>query len=243
MMHRALIFQNAPGEGPGILADCLDRRQWDWEIIDLFQGDAIPADWMEVSLLLVMGGFMNVYEEDAYPFLIAETRVIRKAFDEGLPVTGFCLGAQLMAKALNAGVTKGSKKEIGWYPVRLTKQGLTDPLLSSFPKESMVFQWHGDTFDLPAGAVRIFSSKDYPNQAFCFGEMNYGFQFHFEITKHMIQEWINNDTNEMEEMKTENLEETILKDADSHLPVANALAEIFFTNYLRKIETLPEKQI
>ena len=237
MKHRALIFQNAPGEGPGILSDCLDQRQWNWKIIDLFQGDAIPADWLESSLLLVMGGFMNVYEEDAYPFLKDETQVLKKAFDKGLPITGFCLGAQLMAKALNARVMKGPKKEIGWYPVRLTEQGMADPLLSPFPQKSMVFQWHGDTFDLPRGAVPIFSSKDYPNQAMRFGEMNYGFQFHFEITKHMIQEWINNGADEIEETKTENLEDTILKDADRHLPMAHSLAETFFDNYLRKIET------
>jgi GMP synthase-like glutamine amidotransferase len=147
-----------------------------------------------------------------------------------------------MAKALNVEVTKGPKKEIGWYPVRLTKKGMTDPLLSSFPEKSMVFQWHGDTFDLPRGAIRIFSSKDYPNQAVRFGEMNYGFQFHFEITKQMIQEWINNGADEIEDMKTENLEDTILKDADRHLPVAHSLAEIFFNNYLNKIESSSEKQ-
>jgi GMP synthase-like glutamine amidotransferase len=240
MSHRALIFQNADGEGPGILTHCLNIRGWGWKIIAFNLGETIPEDWKNYSLLVVMGGPMNVYEEDAYPFLKDESQILKRAFEKGLPIMGFCLGAQLMAKALNTRVTKGPKKEIGWYPVRLTKQGMTDPLLSSFPEESMVFQWHGDTFDLPKKAIRIFSSKDYPNQAMRFGEMHYGFQFHFEITGDMVREWIIKGRDEIEKMNVKNLEDTILKDTDRCLPKVHSLAKTYFNNYLKRIEAVPE---
>jgi len=138
MNSNALIFQNAKGEGPGILADCLERRGWDWKIVSLYLGETIPADWKKYSLLVVMGGPMNVYEQEAYPFLKQETTVIKESFKTGLPVMGFCLGTQLMAKALGAKVKKGYRKEIGWYTVRATDQGLQDPLLNAFPKEPVI---------------------------------------------------------------------------------------------------------
>ena len=236
MDHKALIFQNASGEGPGILADCLQNRGWDREDILLYRGDNISEKWRGHSLLIVMGGPMNVYEEDAYPFLRQETEVIRKAIRTGLPVMGFCLGVQLMAKALGARVKKGHKKEIGWYSVHLTEKGLQDPTLKSFPEESVVFQWHADTFELPKEATRIFSSENYPNQAIRIGDMNYGFQFHFEITADMIAEWIKNGMDEIAEMQVEDLNETIIREADIYLPKAHSLAESFFNNYLEIIE-------
>jgi len=236
MGPKALVFQNAEGEGPGILADCLERRRWDWKPVSLYLGDTIPEDWREYSLLVVMGGFMNVYEEETYPFLKNETAVIKEAFGMKLPVMGFCLGAQLMAKALGAKVVKGPQKEIGWYPVYLTEYGENDILLSSFPKEAIVFQWHGDTFDLPDNAVRLFSSENYLNQAMRIGDMNYGFQFHFEITRDMIIDWIKTGREEIDGLALKNLPNAIIRDVQAYLLELHCLAESFFDRYLHRIE-------
>jgi len=233
---KALILQNAEGEGPGIFEECLKERGWKWKIIYLYLEEKVPIDWSTSSLLVVMGGPMNVYEEDTYPFLKEETQIIRAALDNDLPVMGFCLGAQLMAKALGARVVKGHTKEIGWYPVQLTKQGQRDPLLSSFPKQVTVFQLHEDTFNVPAGAVRLFGSENYLNQAMRIGDMSYGFQFHFEITKDMIEQWIRNSGKENDEMGDNAKADIIIEDAQRYLPNLHILAKSFFDNYLQKVE-------
>ena len=225
---KALIFQNWEPEGPGIFTDVLDKKGWGHDVVHLYRGEVIPSDWQDYDLLVVMGGPMNVYEEDTYPFLAQETIAIQKALENGMPVIGFCLGAQLMAKACGVKIYKGPKKEIGWYPVRMTDQGMDDPLLNSFPEEVMVFQWHEDTFHLPYGAVCLASSQDYPNQAMRVGTMSYGFQFHFEITKDMIAEWLRTG---------DNLPDKILKDSDINLPQAHVLGTSFFSNYLEMIGT------
>lgn len=236
MKPKAIIFQNAEGEGPGILEECLKTRGWEWKIIHLYLEEEIPTDWSNSSLLVVMGGPMNVYEEDTYPFLREETQTIRMALDNGLPVMGFCLGAQLMTKALGARVVKGHTKEIGWYPVQITEQGQKDPLLSPFPKQVTVFQWHEDTFHLPAGALRLFGSENYLNQAMRIGDMNYGFQFHFEITNDMIEQWIRSSGNEIDEMGGKALADIITGDAQGYLPNLHTLAKSFFDNYLHMVE-------
>jgi GMP synthase-like glutamine amidotransferase len=229
---RALILQNASGEGPGILGDILDRKGWDRHTIRLYGGEEIPSDWENYHIIIVMGGPMNVYEEDAHPFLVSETRIIREGLEKGFPVLGFCLGAQLMAKASGAKVYKGQKKEIGWYPVRLSEEGMGDPLLKSFPDKFTVFQWHGDTFHLPQEAICLVGSDDYSNQAMRIGTMGYGFQFHFEITKEMIAEWLESGREEIKEMGNANLSHQILRDTDRFLSGAHALAEYFFIPYL-----------
>jgi GMP synthase-like glutamine amidotransferase len=232
---RALIFQNWEPEGPGIFADVLDQNAWGRKIVHLHRGEKIPSEWQSYDLLLVMGGPMNVYEEDIYPFLASETMAIQKALEKGMPVIGFCLGAQLMAKACGAKVVKGTQREIGWYPVQFTDHGMQDPLLKSFSREVCVFQWHGDTFHLPDRAVRLATSKDYLNQAMRIDTMSYGFQFHFEMTKEMIVEWIRTGQEEIWEMNLENLPVRILKDSDLHLPQSHALGRSFFNDYLQMI--------
>jgi GMP synthase (glutamine-hydrolysing) len=114
--------------------------------------------------------------------------LIRQAADVGMPVLGICLGSQLIAAALGAQVYAGPRKEIGWYPVETVDK--SDPLTRRLPSTLMAFHWHGDTFDLPADAVRLFRSKLYQNQGFRWGNHVYGMQFHLEVTAAMIEEWL-----------------------------------------------------
>lgn len=186
----------------------------------------IPPDWETYHVMIVMGGPMNVYEEDTYPFLATETVVIEEGLRKGLPVLAFCLGVQLMAKASGAEVFKGREKEIGWYPVRLTTGGMNDPLFKSFPDEFMIFQWHRDTYHLPQGAVRLVDSENYPNQAMRIGDMSYGFQFHFEITRDMITEWLESGRDEIGEKHYGSLSNQIFNDTGRFLSQVHSLANI-----------------
>lgn len=238
MRQWALILQNAAGEGPGILGDILLQRGWGIHRVRLHRGERIPSNWRNHGLLLIMGGPMNVYEEAQYPYLAHETSVIQEALRNEMPTLGFCLGAQLMAKAGGAKVKRGRQREIGWYRVCLTAEGTGDPLLKSFPVEFTVFQWHGDTFDLPAGGVRVVSSERYPNQAMRLGAFSYGFQFHIEVTKEMISRWLSSYRDEIQEMGDPCLAERLQRDTRTHLANVHELAGSFFHRYLDCIKGL-----
>ena len=140
--------------------------------------------------LVVLGGPMNVDEQESHPHLATEVRLIRSAIERDIPVLGICLGAQLIARALGAGVRSGAEKEIGWYDVSPTEAGRRDPLFAHFDETERIFQWHGDTFDIPEGAVHLASSPACPNQAFRYGDNVYALQFHLEVDERLIRRWL-----------------------------------------------------
>ncbi len=188
-----LIIKNVFGEGPGTIADHLSAERVPYSVIDLSIGDAVPqVD--SFTHLLVLGGPMAVYEMHRYAYLINEALLINAAIKANKHVMGVCLGAQMLAHVLGARVYPGPKKEIGWYEVALTPEGMNDPLMSvlALPgrNAAQVFQWHGDTFDLPREAVRLASSDLYPNQAFRYGDRVYGLQFHIEVTPQIVRDWL-----------------------------------------------------
>ncbi len=187
-----LIIKNIPAEGPGTIEDCLKQKGMPYRILEFSKGEE-PADTGEYTHLIVMGGPMAVYEMNEYPYLRKETELITSFIESGKAVFGVCLGAQMIAHALGARVYPGGTREIGWYRVDITPQGMEDPAFSNLSVESApvaeVFQWHGDTFDLPRDAVRIASSDVYPNQAFRYGGNVYALQFHIEVTPAVIREW------------------------------------------------------
>lgn len=151
--------------------------------------DAIDAALlMKPELVVILGGPIGVYENDLYPFLDAELVAIRARLDSGKPTLGICLGAQLMAKALGAGVAPGPQKEIGWAPLTLTAEGRAS-VLAAFAT-TPVLHWHGDNFELPVGAVRLASTPACPNQAFAIGDKQLGLQFHIEVDPARIEQWL-----------------------------------------------------
>lgn len=140
--------------------------------------------------LVLLGGPMSVNHADRYAHLTTEMRLIEQAMKQNLPVLGICLGAQLIAKTLGANVYESPRKEIGWYEVSPTQPAKSDPLLAPFGRTEQIFQWHGDTFEIPKGAAHLASSPLCANQAFRYQANVYGFQFHLEVDQPMIERWL-----------------------------------------------------
>jgi len=188
-----LIIKNIAGEGPGTIEEHLRAESLPYSIIDLKNGDEAPHI-SAFTHLVIMGGPMAVYEMEQYAFLKDEGLLIERAVKANKHVLGVCLGAQMVAHSLGARVYAGGQKEIGWYEVELTDEGMRDPCVSQLAhdgrKSAQVFQWHGDTFDLPAGAVRLASSGLYPNQAFRYSDRVYALQFHIEVTPVIVLDWL-----------------------------------------------------
>jgi GMP synthase-like glutamine amidotransferase len=189
-MSEFLVLQHIECEDLGTIGDAMSRRGIGYNYVRLFDGEPVPSSLYKYSGLIILGGPMNVYEEDKYPYLKDEDILIKKAINKDTPLLGICLGGQLIAKATGVKVRKGARKEIGWYKLNLTRHGMQDRAFKVLPDELTVFQWHGDTFDIPAGAAHLAGSGLFPNQAYRVGNKVYGLQFHLEVTQEMIRRWI-----------------------------------------------------
>jgi GMP synthase (glutamine-hydrolysing) len=185
---KALVLQHIACEPPGVFEDVLIDRGASIHRVELDEGEHLP-DWRGFELIVAMGGPMSVNDEDEHPWLVDEKRLIREAVDAGMGYWGACLGVQLLASALGARVYAGPQPEVGVLPVRLTDEGMADPVLGGLPRDLLTLQWHGDTFDLPEGSVLLAGSPAYPHQALRYGHAAYGVQFHVEVTGDMAREW------------------------------------------------------
>jgi len=184
-----LYVKHVATEGPETLGDFFVRQGLPSRTIDLWRGDPLPEDLSSYQAVIVLGGPMNVYEEDKYPFLRKENQFIQRIVAEGVPYLGLCLGAQLLAKASGAQVVKSPEKEVGFSDIQLTSSGKKDFLFQGVRNTIRVFQWHEDMFLIPSGSENLASSPACPYQAFRVGKSAYGLQFHVEISDKTIQEW------------------------------------------------------
>ena len=180
-------LQHVPFEGLGSIEPWLISAGYRITNTRFFHTTELPRP-QEIDLLVVMGGPMSVNDEREFPWLAQEKRFIRSAIDLGKPVLGICLGAQLIATAMGEQVYPNPVKEIGWYPIQgvAAEGGWT----FSFPPSVEVFHWHGETFDLPSGAVRLARSEGCENQAFQLGRLVIGLQFHLETTPASAREMV-----------------------------------------------------
>jgi GMP synthase (glutamine-hydrolysing) len=187
--RRFLVIQHAECEPPGAYEDELLEREIGFERVQLDVARSLP-DWRRYAAIVTMGGPMGAYEDSELQWLADERRLIGDAVRAGTPYWGVCLGAQLLAASLGARVYPGPAPEVGVYnDVELTRAARTDPVFEGAPARITTLQWHGDTFELPAGATLIASSPAYPNQAFCWRRA-YGVQFHLEASPELAASWL-----------------------------------------------------
>jgi GMP synthase (glutamine-hydrolysing) len=180
------VLQHIPCETLGTIADALQCKGITPQYLRSFAGEPVPRDMADAAGLIIMGGPMGVYEQDLYPYLQDELRLIENALRQEKPVLGVCLGSQLLAAALGAQVKKNTAKEIGWYPITLTDSAREDYLWKGVEPSFAAFHWHGDIFDLPQGATSLASSTLTPCQAYRYGTNAYGLLFHMEVTREQI---------------------------------------------------------
>ncbi len=191
-------IQHVPFEGPAALEDWANARGHDLKGIHIYKGDTLP-DPGEYSLLVVLGGPMNIYDEKQYPWLADEKQYLARAIKSDKTVIGICLGAQLLADVLGAKVKPNIVKEIGWFPVSLTPLGWNDPIFKHMPATFEAFHWHGDTFELPPNAHHIATSYACPHQAYIWDGRVIGLQFHLETKPKSVELLLENCADEIEE--------------------------------------------
>ncbi len=225
-METVRVIQHIECETPGTIADALHAEAISLQTVNAYKGEPVPKEMGAAAGLVIMGGPMGVYEEDRYPFLREELRLIERAVKEDKAVLGVCLGSQLLAKALGARVAKGKKKEIGWYPVTLSQQAKVDPLWQGVESPFTAYHWHGDVFELPRGAEPLASSALTPYQAFRYGGRVYGFLFHMEVTEKIIGDMIRTFA---EELKEEGLgDQHITEGVANYLPHLQSIGKVVF---------------
>lgn len=182
-----LVLQHIACEPPAAFEDELEAWGASLDRIEIDEGDPLP-DWRGYAGIIAMGGPMGAYEEDRLPWLAAEKRLIADAVRAGTPYWGVCLGAQLLAASLDGRAFTGPAAEVGVLPVRLTPAAHADPVFGTLPPQFVALQWHADTYDLPAGAVRLAESDAYPQQAFRVHNA-YAMQFHLEVDAGLATAW------------------------------------------------------
>lgn len=237
-MQRLLVVRHVPHETIGTLSPLLAGHFTvaSWEAWNKRRPSADPRRY---AGLVVMGGPMGVYERDRHPFLKDEIRLIQQFIALNKPVLGICLGAQLIAHALGARVYPNRKKEIGWFPLRLTKESRQDPLFQKLPTSCTVFQWHGDTFDLPRGAALLARSPLCRHQAFRWGDRVWGLQFHVEVDKTMILDWLRQPGADKEMAQAgRGVENKIVQGLPSRLPALARLAKPLLSAWVRQLAPL-----
>jgi GMP synthase (glutamine-hydrolysing) len=189
-MRKLLVFQHVAHEILGTLNPLLKRAGFRIRYVNFGRHPEAQPSLDGYHGLVVLGGPMSVYEDHRFPHLITEMKLIEYAMQRNIPVLGICLGAQLIAKTLGADVYANKQKEIGWYDLHTAPEAAQGSILNLLGQTEKVFQWHGDTFDIPAGAVHLAESTLCVNQAFRYDKTIYGLQFHLEVDAAMIQRWL-----------------------------------------------------
>jgi len=227
-MKPIYIFRHITCEGPGYFGDFLERSRIPSRLIAIDRGDSVPTDIADMGGLVFMGGPMSV--NDPLPWIDAELDLIRQARLAELPVLGHCLGGQLIAKALGATVRANAAREIGWHDVRQTAS--SSPWLADLPATFSAFHWHGETFELPEGAIHLLESRWCRQQAFVSGNM-LALQFHVEMTAAMVEEWANLYRKELANPGAGiQSHEAMLTDVETRITALQAVADVIYGRWL-----------
>jgi GMP synthase-like glutamine amidotransferase len=234
-----LVLQHIACEPPAAFEDELRDRGLELARVELDEGEPLP-DWREFAATVVMGGPMGAYEDGAHPWLRAEKALLRDAVESDHPVWGVCLGAQLLAAALGARVYPGEQPEVGLLPVELTAAAAADEVFAVAPSRFPTLQWHGDTFDLPAGATLLAGSPAYPHQAFRFRRA-YGLQFHLEVTPELAAEWgaVPAYADSLEAIQGRGALDRLVGEVAERAPETLPLARRMFGRWLERVARVP----
>ena len=200
----------------------------------LMADDLSPIDALSEDLLIILGGPISVNDAAMFPFIEAEINLLKQRIAADKPTLGICLGAQLIASALGANVYPGREKEIGWYGLSLTDAGEQSALRYLNAEHCSMLHWHGETFDLPDGAVLLASSEKYLNQAFSVGKNTLALQFHPEITQHGMEKWFIGhigEINQTEGISVNKLREDTRKNANQ----LEVQGELFFNSWFNEV--------
>ena len=240
-MRRLLVFQHVSFEILGTLHPLLKARGFRIRYANFGRHPHARPEIDRYNGLVVLGGPMNVDDYERHPHLAVEVELIEQAIDQGLPVLGICLGAQLIAKALGARVHANGGKEIGWYDVSPTSAAKDDPLFRDFDEVEKIFQWHGDVFELPTGAVHLATSQRCLHQAFRYGTNVYGLQFHLEVDERLIERWLTVPAHCAELNEEQIAPATIRHETTQYPPRAHAMSEQVFGRFI-DLFNLPPKR-
>jgi GMP synthase (glutamine-hydrolysing) len=226
-----IVLRHTPVEGLGLLGNALREVGVHHRYLDLAKGEPLPRDLRGMGGLIILGGPMAAYETDRHPFLAAELDLMERTMTAGRPMLGICLGAQMIAQVLGARVYRGEKPEVGWGPVELTADGRDDPLLVDVDSPLTVFHLHADTYELPADARNLARTKTYEQQAFSWGDLVYGFQFHLEFNDTIIAR-LAAEPDSRKFIETAGVDpQALVRDAPAHLRELSGVAQRVFSRF------------
>jgi len=188
-MKNAIVIRHLAFEDLGSLTNVLKQQDYKVTYVEAGLDSLAEIDPLAPDLLVILGGPIGAYDEQDYPFIVDEMRLLESRLASDLPTLGICLGAQLMARTLGAKVYPGKEKEIGWSSLELSDAGMHSALAYLAVEHTSVLHWHGDTFDLPINSTLLASSAKYQNQAFSWGKSGLALQFHPEVTAPGLERW------------------------------------------------------
>jgi GMP synthase (glutamine-hydrolysing) len=233
-MAAILVIRHEKCTSLGMLEKAAKENNSSIQYLDISQGEGLTKPIENYSHIVVLGGTISAYQDDEYPFLRDEFKLLERAIAHKIPTLGICLGSQILAKVLGAPVRRGeSGREAGWCEVQLTEAAKTDPLLREFPDRFKVFQSHQDTFDLPSNSTHLAKSETYLNQAFCYQDFVWAIQFHLEMDDAVIQDCSALITQELEESQIQDSVDQMLTEAKYFSPLVTPLAHQFMHNFLQ----------
>jgi GMP synthase (glutamine-hydrolysing) len=239
-VKRLLIVRNESADTLGLAPPAFEAEDVPATVLDAWDPSATWPQATDLAGLVVLGGSMNCDQVDAHPFLLGVRRLLREATDRHLPVLGVCLGAQLLARALDQPVVRAPRRELGFPEIELTAAGLEDPVLGALPAKARMFQWHEDAFPLPPGADLLARGEDGGVQAFRLG-WAWAVQFHPEVTSPELDDWFREAGRGSLESVWGRSPDELRRDVAQHLPAANRAGAELFRRFARQVRSRSER--
>jgi GMP synthase (glutamine-hydrolysing) len=241
---KILVFQHVPYEPLGTLDPLLKNAGFRIRYVNFGRDPESRPALDGYEALIILGGPMNSDQIDEYPNLQTEIELIQEAVEQRMSILGICLGAQLLAKALGGSVVRNTAREIGWYDIALTDEGRSDPVLAPFANTQEVFQWHEDGIELPAEAVHLAKSDSSAVQAFRHGDHAYGFQFHLEVDRSLIERWLTVPANQGTLLKEAGRidPDDIRRQSDDSIAALEALSRDTFSRWIDRFDISPRRR-